>query len=138
MITISKEEYLNYTGRNLEIELQGLDDESNKVERTISLWTKRVYAQMTPPVLDDDKLTNFQKQCIKDAICEYGEYYLKNGDLYRLSGFDEDKGQLINSKEINKIKFPQVCIDLLRQCGLIRSNLGRGYKVSQNFDNYYF
>lgn len=138
MITISKEEYLNYTGRNLEIELQDLDDGANKVERTIKLWTNRVYSHITRPIPDDNKMSDYQKQCIKDAICEYGEYYLKNGDLYRLSGFDEDKGQLINHQEINKIKFPQVCIDLLRQCGLIRSNLGRVYKASQNFDNYYF
>lgn len=123
MITITSEEYKQYTGRSLDIELQGLDDESNKVERTISLWTKRVYAQMTPPVLDDDKLTNFQKQCIKDAICEYGEYYLKNGDLYRQSGYDEDKGLTINPDELEKIQFPKHINDMLRRSGLVRRSL---------------
>ena len=141
MITITQQEFLEYTGINLEIELPDLDDGSNKVDRTISLWTRRVYREMqkasSRPIPNDEELTENQIQAIKDAICEYGEYYLKNGDLYRLGGFDEDKGQLIQASEIEKIQFPLVCLDILRTSGLIRRSLSRRSVYSQDKDWWY-
>ena len=123
MITITNNEYLQYTGRNLDIELRDLDDAGNKVDRVIKLWTNRVYGELTAPVPADDKLTELQAQSIKDAICEYGEYYCKNGDLYRQSGYDEDKGLTISPEELAKIQFPKQCIEILRRSGLIRRGL---------------
>lgn len=135
MITITKDEFLEYSGINLDAEIPGLDDETRKVERTIELWTKRVYLEANRnsirPIPTDDKLTEQQKQAIKDAICEYGMYYFRNGDLYRQSGFSEDKGQLINTKELEKIRFPKICLDILKQQGLIRRSFGR------KFNSYY-
>ncbi len=136
MITITEQEYLDYTGINLGSELKDLDDGPNKISRAIKLWTNRVYRQMTKPVKIDTELTAEQIQAIKDCICEYGEYYFRNGDLYRLSGFDEDKGVLINQDEIKKVQFPNSCIDILRSVGLIRRGLGISYKYDQHKDWY--
>ncbi len=139
MITITQQEFLEYTGINLEIELPDLDDGSNKVDRTISLWTRRVYREMqkasSRPIPKDEELTETQEQAIKEAICEYGEYYLKNGDLYRQSGFNEDKGKLIDASDLEKIKFPTQILDILRTSGLIRRNLSPRVVFSQNHDD---
>ena len=43
MVTITENEYLTYTGVSLAIELDGLDDNGNKVNRFITLITNRVY-----------------------------------------------------------------------------------------------
>lgn len=141
MITITQQEFLEYTGINLEIELPDLDDGSNKVDRTISLWAKRVYNEMrknsVKPISKDEDLTENQVQTIKDAICEYGEYYLKNGDLYRQSGFDEERGKLLDASDLEKIKFPNHIIDMLRASGLIRRSLSRRSVYSQDKDWWY-
>lgn len=140
MITITHEDFRQYTGIDLEIELRDLDDASTKVERTIKLWTLRVYREQRRnsivPIPDDEKLKPNQVQAIKDAICEYGEYYFKNGDLYRQSGFNEDKGVLITKSDLDNIRFPQVCIDILRDAGLIRRSFGRREYIGQDYDSF--
>ena len=40
MITITKEEFLNYSGIDLALELRDLDDDYSKVDRTLNLWAK--------------------------------------------------------------------------------------------------
>lgn len=141
MITITQQEFLDYTGINLELELHDLDDSSNKVDRTISLWTRRVYREMqktsSRSIPKDEDLTENQVQTIKDAICEYGEYYLKNGDLYRQSGFDEERGKLLDASDLEKIKFPTHILDMLRTSGLIRRSLSRRSVYSQDKDWWY-
>lgn len=141
MITITEDDFLAYSGIQLGLELNDLDDGSRKISRTISLWTKRVYQEMrrnsTRQIPDDKEMTEFQKAAIKDCICEYGTYYLKNGDLYRLSGYDEDKGRAIEQSEIDKIQFPQKCADMLRLAGLIKKGLGVRAQFSQDHDVYF-
>ena len=41
MITITEQEFLEYTGINLSVELHDYDD-GVMVDRTIKLWTRRV------------------------------------------------------------------------------------------------
>lgn len=135
MVTITEQEYLNYTGVSLAVELSDLDDGPNKIPRILKLWTNRVYSHITKPIPQDDKLSDFQIETIKNAIIEYGEYYLRNGDLYRLSGYDEDKGKTLDASDIEKIKFPKHIIDSLRHAGLIRRNLGVKVKYSQDLDD---
>ena len=137
MITITENEFLSYTGISLSVELKDLDESSQKVSRTISLWTKRVYQNINRIVNSDEEYSSIQVQTIKDAICEYGMYYLRNGDLYRASGYSEDKGTIISQQEIEKIKFPQHVYDMLRRSGLIRRSLSVRTPYSQTHDNTY-
>ncbi len=141
MVTITIDEYRIYTGIDLSVELRGLDDDSNKIDRAIRLWTQRVYREARrnsiAPIPPKEKLLPNQIQAIKDAICEYGEYYLKNGDLYRQSGFSEENGVMVDSHSLDKLRFPQVCLDILRQNGLIKRSIGRMEHYNQDFDNEY-
>lgn len=127
MITITENEYLTYTGVSLAIELDGLDDNGNKVNRFITLITNRVYDKISKPI--PETLTAFQEQSIKRAICEYGAYYLKNGDLTRLSGYDEDKGLTIDPMIKQSIAFPQESLDILRRAGLIKRSIGHSNNI---------
>lgn len=138
MITITKEDFIEYTGIDLSLELKDLDDGMKKVDRTIRLWTKRVYDEMR---LSTNKaryqFSEFQKETIKDCIIEYGMYYLKSGDLYSLSGYDEDKGKTIDALDIARIQFPQVLIRKLQNARLINRSFGSRIRYSQDFDDVY-
>jgi len=141
MITITETEFMKFSGILLSNELPGLDDDSNKVNRVIKLWTRRVYDVIrasTRAIPPDDRLSDFQIESIKEAICEYGMYYLKNGDLYRQSGFDEDKGMLSDPENIKKIQFPPICMDYLRRAGLIKRSIGKRFVYSQEVDSYFY
>ena len=46
MVTITNEDFIEYTGIDLSLELKDLDDGYEKVDRTIRLWTTRVYREM--------------------------------------------------------------------------------------------
>lgn len=137
MITIDDIEFLEYSGINLSIELVDLDDGGNKVERTIKLWTRRVYDQINVRIETHLDLSPTQIETIKEAICEYGMYYLKNGDIFRASGYHEDKGLIVPQQEMEKIKFPEHIIDMLRRSGLIRRGLSVRRKYNQTRDNFY-
>lgn len=140
MITITSDDFRKYSGISLEIEIPDLDDNSNKITRTISLWTNRVYNVMRASsrrVPKDEELSEFQKESIKNAICEYGMYYLRNGDLYRQSGFDEDKGKLADINDIERVHFPIICSEMLRRAGLIKRAIGITAVYNQDLDSYY-
>ena len=47
-----------------------------------------------------------QKQAIKRAICDYGMYYLTNGDLYRESGYSLENGSNVSQSELENMRFP--------------------------------
>lgn len=131
MITITKEEFQAATGYNLSYELSDRDDNTEqKVLRTIKLWTIRVYQKMTVSQ-DKTDFTDIQIATIKQAIIDYGMYYLKNGDLYYQSGYSEIGGQSTSRSEIDKAKFPAFIIDNLQSVGLIRRTFGRygGYPI---------
>ena len=139
MITITKEEFLNYSGIDLALELRDLDDGYSKVDRTLNLWAKRVHREMglSSARTKRKEYSEYQKESIKECICEYGLYYLKNGDLFQLSGYDEDKGKTIDFGDIAKIQFPRHCMRILQHAGLINRSLGRRINISQNYDDMY-
>jgi hypothetical protein len=138
MVTITNEDFIEYTGIDLSLELKDLDDGYEKVDRTIKLWTTRVYREMgLSTTRARYQFSEYQINAIKECIIEYGMYYLKNGDLYRLSGYDEDKGKTIDFADIAKIQFPQHCMRILQQAGLISRSFGRRKIVSQKYDEYY-
>lgn len=135
MITVTNQEFLEYSGIDLNIELPSDDDSQNKVERFITKCTKRVYRLFTRPTIADSELSDLQEESIKEAICEYVEYILRNGDLSRTSGYDEDKGIVVSHQEIQKASIPGSVVDILRHCGLVKRNIGRSSRISQSLDD---
>lgn len=129
LITITKEEFLTYSGRDLSIELPSNDRDIDKVVTTINLWTNRVYDEIFVRFdkYDSKNFSERQKQAIKRAICDYGMYYLTNGDLYRESGYSLENGSNVSQSELENMRFPNYIKENLRRIGLRIRNLSYVY-----------
>lgn len=129
LITITKEEFLTYSGRDLSIELPSNDRDTDKVVTTINLWTNRVYDEIFVRFdkYDSKNFSERQKQAIKRAICDYGMYYLTSGDLYRESGYSLENGSNVSQSELENMRFPNYIKENLRRIGLRIRNLSYGY-----------
>lgn len=129
LITITKEEFLTYSGRDLSIELPSNDRDIDKVVTTINLWTNRVYDEIFVRFdkYDSKNFSERQKQAIKRAICDYGMYYLTSGDLYRESGYSLENGSNVSQSELENMRFPNYIKENLRRIGLRRRNLSYSY-----------
>lgn len=128
MIKITKEEFLEATGINLSLEINSVDDNTEQaVTRTLNLWARRILDLIIGGgrgTIDDSKLTTTQVEAIKRAQIEYGMYYLKNGDLYYASGYEEGKGLTVAPAQLIAIQMPVEVEDILRHAGLIRRSIG--------------
>jgi hypothetical protein len=129
LITITREEFLTYSGRDLSIELPSNDRDTDKVVTTINLWTNRVYDEIFVRFdkYDSKNFSERQKQAIKRAICDYGMYYLTSGDLYRESGYSLENGSNVSQSELENMRFPNYIKENLRRIGLRIRNLSYGY-----------
>lgn len=129
LITITKEEFLTYSGRDLSVELPSNDRDTDKVVTTINLWTNRVYDEIFVRFdkYDSKNFSERQKQAIKRAICDYGMYYLTSGDLYRESGYSLENGSNVSQSELENMRFPNYIKENLRRIGLRIRNLSYGY-----------
>lgn len=129
LITITREEFLTYSGRDLSIELPSNDRDTDKVVTTINLWTNRVYDEIFVRFdkYDSKNFSERQKQAIKRAICDYGMYYLTSGDLYRESGYSLENGSNVSQSELENVRFPNYIKENLRRIGLRIRNLSYGY-----------
>lgn len=129
LITITKEEFLTYSGRDLSIELPSNDRDTDKVVTTINLWTNRVYDEIFVRFdkYDSKNFSERQKQAIKRAICDYGMYYLTSGDLYRESGYSLENGSNVSQSELENMHFPNYIKENLRRIGLRIRNLSYSY-----------
>lgn len=131
LITITKEEFLTYSGRDLSIELPSNDRDTDKVVTTINLWTNRVYDEIFVRFdkYDSKNFSERQKQAIKRAICDYGMYYLTSGDLYRESGYSLENGSNVSQSELENMRFPNYIKENLRRIGLRIRNLSYSYNL---------
>lgn len=129
LITITREEFLTYSGRDLSIELPSNDRDTDKVVTTINLWTNRVYDEIFVKFdkYDSKNFSERQKQAIKRAICDYGMYYLTSGDLYRESGYSLENGSNVSQSELENMRFPNYIKENLRRIGLRIRNLSYVY-----------
>lgn len=134
MIVVDKNYFLNYSGWNLDIQLEGRDDDVNKSERQLQRWTRTVYREVNRmslrPIPKKEELSPLQLRTLQDAVCEYGMFVLENGDLFDQSGYDRKTKSITNQNELARAKFPKHIVDMLNNAGLIKKSLGsRIYKI---------
>lgn len=128
MVKVDINEFLDFTGINLDSELESQDDDINKSLRQLERWARIVYRETNRrslrPIPSKNDLTEIQINAIKEAICEYGAYELHNRDLFRVSGYDRNTNTMININDLNKARFPEHITDILHQVGLIKKSMG--------------
>lgn len=120
---ITPEEFKEYTG----IDLGGLRDDANPSNKEMS-WLVRLEDRMSLFIDSnffvkiDDKFSHFsdyQKECYKKALYEQGIYIWRNGDISTDSGYDADKGEIINISKLKKLQIAPNAYNYLLMCGLL-------------------
>jgi hypothetical protein len=126
---ITKDDYLNYFGEDLDVVLPTLDSPDNKAERFIKQVEDDVEAFLNTKCFKRidtiyNQLTDYQKECYKKALLNQCKYKLKNGDIGNDSGYDPHTGRSISRSELQGIELSSKCIDWLMLAGLYNRKIG--------------
>ena len=128
---ITKDDYYNYFGEDLNVVLPNLDNPNNKAERFIMQVEDDVDVFLNTKCFKQiDRiyggLTDYQKECYKKALLNQCKYKLKNGDLGNDSGYDPHTGKNISRPELQEIELSSKCIDYLILAGLYNRKIRAG------------
>ena len=120
---ITEEEFKQYTGIDLSLELKDDDNPSNKVQSFLCRVEIRIATFIDSNFhrnveLEYPKFSDYQKYHYKLALLEQCLYVFKNGDISVDSGYDSEKGVMISSGEKKKIVISENCKEHLILCGL--------------------
>lgn len=133
---VKANDYKNYTGKDLSAMI-GTEDSNNLAEKFIlrieDLLLTRI-DNISFRVQDWDKLTGFQLECLQKAIIEQITYIVRNSDLFTDSGYDLDKGKIIDSNELYKIEICRASKDYLRSCGLLNLTVKNKFRYNSFFE----
>lgn len=139
---ITKDDYFNYFGEDLDVVLPNLDAPNNKAERFIKQVEDDVDLFLSTKCFKHidtiyDRLTDYQKECYKKALLNQCKYKLRNGDLGNDSGYDPHTGKNITRSELQGIELSSKCIDYLMLAGLYNRKI-RGSNIGGGFFPYFF
>lgn len=133
---VKANDYKNYTGKDLSAMI-GTEDSNNLAEKFIlrveDLLLTRI-DNISFRVQDWDNLTGFQLECLQKAIIEQITYIVRNSDLFTDSGYDLDKGKIIDSNELYKIEICRASKDYLRSCGLLNLTVKNKFRYNSFFE----
>lgn len=133
---VKANDYKNYTGKDL-AEMLDVEDSNNVAEKFIlrieDLLLTRI-DNISFRTQNWDNLTDFQLECLQKAIIEQITYIVRNSDLFSDSGYDLDKGKVIDSDELYKIEICRASKDYLRRCGLLNLNIRNTIRYNNWFN----
>lgn len=118
---VTKDDFFNYTNIDLDDALKIKDKSSNlanlfllRVEdRLMSYIDAETYRIFSWNTLNANQKENFQK-----AIIEQTEYILRNSDLFTDSGYDPEKGIIVEYSKLYEIMICKTAINYLKGAGL--------------------
>lgn len=120
---ITPEELMEYSGIDFEAKLKDDANPSNKVASFIFRWEVRLEAYLNArffkKVTDEwPQFTDWQKQMYKYALMEQCMYVFRNGDLSTDSGYDPEKGEVIDIEKLKKLVIAPNAVEFLELTGL--------------------
>ena len=128
---ITVDEFTEYFGINLEEELRDTSNPSNKVNAFLKRVEDRMEVFLNANFFKNvselwSEFSDFQKYHYKLALLEQAYYIFKNGDISTDSGYDPDKGTIID-KEVKKgITLADNAINHLQMIGLWSRHINHG------------
>ena len=120
---IDSDDFLAYTGINLNYELKDTDNNSDKANAFLFRIEIRMGAFVDSSFsrqVDNEykKMSDYQKQNYKYALLEQALYILKNGDISVDSGYNIDSGIVANINELKALAISPNAKNHLILCGL--------------------
>ena len=118
------DDFKTYFGIDLAIELPDDDNPSNKVESFLQRIENRIVTYVNANYYryieqEYPNFTDYQKQHFKYALLEQAYYVLRNSDISTDSGYDPEKGEIMNAERLNNIVIAPNCKQELMLCGLL-------------------
>ena len=118
---VTKDDYLNYTNQDLD-EILNVNNKSSNLSNLFLLRVEdRIMSYIdaeTYRVYSWDHLTPHQLECLQKAIIEQTEYILRNSDLFTDSGYDPEKGIIVDFNKLYEIVICRTAINYLKNGGL--------------------
>ena len=135
---IKAEDFLEYTGINLAEELRDNSNPSDKVNAFLRRIEVRIESFMNAHFFRNvneeyTKFSDFQKEHYKYALLEQAYYTFKNGDIYTDSGYDPEKGIIVNKKELEGLVIAPAAKDHLRLTGLWSRHIGSNWNFFETW-----
>lgn len=133
---ITKDEFKEYSGIDLDATLKDDSNPSNKTNAFIKRIENRMSAYLDANFYRNaDKeyphFTDYQKEHYKYALMEQMIYELRNGEISTDSGYDPEKGEVMNADRLKALIIAPNAKDQLCLCGLwCRKIKGRGRRGS--------
>ncbi len=120
---ITADDFFDYFGIDLNAQLPGDDNPSNKADRFIKRIEDRVEAFLNAVFYRDiekeyPEFTDYQKKHYKLALLEQAIYVFQNGDISVDSGFNYDQGETASNDTILKKSIAPNAKNELMLCGL--------------------
>lgn len=119
---VKPDDFFNYTGRNLSEELQLNDNESNQA----NIFLKNIESDLMSRVdaisfriFHWDHLSQFQLECLQEAIILQAEYVIRGGDMMGDSGYEPERGFVASMDRIQEAAMSPKAKDRLIKCGLL-------------------
>lgn len=120
---ITKDEFLAYSGINLDMRLKDDDNPSDKANAFLYRIERRMETFINANFyknVDQEypNFTNYQKEHYKQALMEQAIYILRNGDISTDSGYDPEGGFVA---EANRLKYATIAPNAKEElilCGL--------------------
>lgn len=119
---VTVDDFYNYWGQDLRNLLDGMGENPSKaaeiflarIEDRLMNWIDN----NTFRRIGYEELNPFQLENFKKAILTQAMYMWRNGDLGIDSGYDAERGKVIDRKELVEIEVCQAAIDYLSNAGL--------------------
>ena len=126
---ITPDDFLTYFGIDLGARLKGDANPSDKADAFIMRIENRMEAFLNANFFKNVSIeylnmSDYQKEKYRMALLEQAYYVFKNGDISVDSGYDPDKGEIINVKTLKNIVIAPNAKNYLRESGLWTGHIG--------------
>lgn len=128
---VTRDEFLAYSGIDLDARLAGDDNPSGKTEAFLLRIEERLHAFIAAEFarnVDREfaRFSEYQKRHYKLAIMEQGIYEIRNGELVTDSGYDPDQGAKTSVRDLDERRIAPACKEQLLLCGLWCTHIRNG------------
>ena len=129
-------DYENYTGNNLN-RLLNIDSASENIANKFLLRVEDTLLaridEISYRVQHWEDLTGFQKENLQKAIIEQASYIIRNSDIFTDSGYDLEKGQIIDNSKLYELEICRISKTYLRNCGLLNQTIQNRRRFNRFF-----
>lgn len=120
---VSPQDFKNYWGIDLGAELKdnGTEVDSNKADMFLMRIEDRLLAWLDSNTFRTyrwDEVCGPDRDSLQKAIIVQAMYVFRNGDISTDSGYDPQRGKIINKADLQAIEICDEAIDILKSSGL--------------------